>query len=56
MLRSRLGAIAKTFPTSIMSTPPQKPLLLYYAGTPNGNQPSILLEELKAAYESPEYM
>jgi glutathione S-transferase len=28
----------------------QKPLLLYTARTPNGFKPSILLEELKAAY------
>lgn len=52
---SRLSAIAKTFPTFIMSTPSNIPLLLYYAGTPNGKQPSILLEELKAAYGSLNY-
>jgi Glutathione S-transferase, N-terminal domain len=28
----------------------QKPLLLYTARSPNGAKPSILLEELKAAY------
>jgi len=38
-----------------MSTPSQKPLLLYYAGTSNGKQASILLEELKASYGSIDY-
>ncbi|KIM89397.1 hypothetical protein PILCRDRAFT_2622 [Piloderma croceum F 1598] len=32
-----------------------KPLLLYYAGTPNGKQPTVLLEEIKAAYGNVDY-
>jgi hypothetical protein len=28
----------------------QKPFLLYFAPTPNGYQPAVLLEELKEAY------
>jgi len=53
LLRSGLGA--RTFSTFSMSTPPHKSLLLYYAGTPNGKQPTILLEELKAAYGFVDY-
>ena len=32
-----------------------KPVVLYTAGTPNGNAPAILLEELKAVYGAPDY-
>ncbi|KAI0798569.1 glutathione S-transferase [Irpex lacteus] len=32
-----------------------KPIVLYTAGTPNGHATSILLEELKAAYGTPDY-
>ena len=35
-----------------MSTTSQKPIFLYTAGTANGKQVSILLEELKAVYGS----
>jgi len=51
---SRLTGVARSFSSSLsaMST---KPLLLYYAGTPNGKQPAVLLEELKAAYGNADY-
>ena len=39
---------------NIMSTT-TKPITLYTAGTPNGHQVSILLEELKAAYPAVDY-
>lgn len=32
-----------------------KPLVLYFAGTPNGFQPTIFFEELKAVYPTIEY-
>lgn len=40
---------------NIMSTTSTKPITLYTAGTPNGHQVSILLEELKAAYPTVDY-
>ncbi|KJA30135.1 hypothetical protein HYPSUDRAFT_32229 [Hypholoma sublateritium FD-334 SS-4] len=38
-----------------MSTTSTKPITLYTAGTPNGHQVSIFLEELKAAYPGVDY-
>ncbi|CCM03410.1 uncharacterized protein FIBRA_05541 [Fibroporia radiculosa] len=38
-----------------MSSDTGKPLLLYTGPTPNGRKVSVFLEELKAAYGSPEY-
>ncbi|KAH8119678.1 glutathione S-transferase [Phellopilus nigrolimitatus] len=37
------------------TTQTDAPVVLYTQGTPNGWAPSILLEELKAAYGAPEY-
>jgi len=36
--------------TSVAAENSTKSLFLWTAGTPNGHKPSILLEELKAAY------
>jgi len=38
-----------------MSTTSTKPFTLYTAGTPNGHQPSVLLEELKAVNPAVDY-
>lgn len=50
---SRLGALSISNGLRIsraMSTAAAKPFVLYAAKTPNGFQPTILLEELKAVY------
>jgi hypothetical protein len=52
---SRLTGVARSFTSSSFAAMSTKPLLLYYAGTPNGKQPIVLLEELKAAYGQIDY-
>ena len=42
----------KDFFSSSTSRMSSSPITLYYFGTPNGHAPSIMLEELKAAYGS----
>ncbi|KAF8221041.1 glutathione S-transferase [Tricholoma matsutake] len=49
---SALRRIASIIPLGkrYLTSSPNKPLLLYTAGTPNGRKVSVLLEELKAIY------
>jgi len=48
----RFISITRPFPLGRrhLSSVPNKPLILYTAGTPNGRKVSVFLEELKAAY------
>ena len=52
---SRHHSLSHTRPAKFYSTMSKPDVTLYTFGTPNGVPISILLEELKALYNGPEY-